>query len=201
MNVYAILIIAITAVISILAFNNQQLYDKLVLWPRIMRSPEQYYRLLTSGFIHANWPHLAFNMLTLYFFSVVDIGILFPILYLTAIVVSSIPTMIRYRDVSNYRSLGASGGIAAVIFFFIFFFPWAKMYIMFLPFGVPSIIFAVLYLAYSFYMSRAGTDHINHDAHMWGAVYGLAFAFLVDSSHGQTFIHELMNPPPGLFHF
>jgi membrane associated rhomboid family serine protease len=192
-----IIVVAITALISYAAFNNNELYNKLLLWPRKMDNPVEYYRLLTSGFIHADWNHLIFNMLTLYLVGQgVEqmIGPLYMLLYITGIIVSSLPSFIKNRHNSYYRSLGASGGVASILFFSIYFFPWSRIYLFFIPIGIPSILFAVAYLIYSAVMSRRGDGKINHDAHFFGSIYGLIFALIIDPSHGGTFLFELMHP-------
>lgn len=195
---FTLIIIAITALISIAAFSNDELYNKLILWPRYMNTAVEYHRLLTSGFIHADWNHLFFNMFTLYMFGRIAEGLmggLFVVLYLTGIIVASLPSFLKNRNNSSYRSLGASGGVSAVVFFCIYFMPWSTIYVFILP--VPSILFAAGYLIYSAVMSRVGRGVVNHDAHFWGSVYGLAFAFLIDPSHGQYFINALMSPHLG----
>lgn len=194
---YTLLLIIITAVVSVSAFNNNTLYNNLILWPKRMHEPKEYYRLLTSGFIHADWQHLIFNMLTLYFFgrnleyitSLLNKHVLFIFLYLTAIIVSSLPSFLKNKNNGYYRSLGASGGVAAVLFSVIYYSPWQKIYIWFLP--IPGILAAGAYLFYSAYMSRRGADNINHDAHFWGAVYGFVFAFAIDPMHGKTFLQQI----------
>lgn len=199
---YTLIIIIITAIISIISFNNYSLSDKLILWPSRMHSPEEYYRLITSGFIHADWVHLIFNMLTLYFFGetvefafmLMGIHGLFLVLYLAGIVVASLPSFIKNRNNGYYRSLGASGGVAAVLFASVYFSPWQKIYIMFIPIGIPAIIAGVGYLIYSAYASRKGHGNINHDAHFWGAVFGFVFTLLVEPSHGRLFFDQVMHP-------
>lgn len=190
---YTILIIIVTAVISIAGFSSSNLIDKLILWPRRMDNPAQYYRLISSGFIHADWGHLFFNMFSLYFFGNIveqqfameDMGSLYIVFYLSAILVASLPSFIKNRNNYYYRSLGASGGVAAVLFATVYFAPLSKIYLMFVPIGIPSIIFAVLYLVYSAYMSKRGGGNVNHNAHFWGSVYGFLIAFLLDPTHSQ----------------
>ena len=130
---HTLILIAITVVVSLLAFRNESLTNKLILWPKIMNEPKEYYRLLTSGFIHADGMHLIFNMITLWFFGrmaevyFVMAGIpvvMFPILYLAGIVAASLPSFVKNKENAYYRSLGASGGVAAVLFAFIYFAPW-----------------------------------------------------------------------------
>ncbi|RYE24099.1 MAG: rhomboid family intramembrane serine protease [Sphingobacteriales bacterium] len=197
---YTLIIIIITAAISIYTFSNESLYQKLILWPKRMDSPSEYYRLLTSGFIHADWMHLIFNMLTLYFFGRIveyffaEIGhdALYIVLYLAGIVVASLPSFIKNRNNSYFRSLGASGGVAAILFAFVYFAPWETIYVWFIP--VPGILAGIGYLGYSAYMSRRGGDYINHDAHFWGAVFGFLFTLVVDPTHGRIFFEQLMHP-------
>ncbi len=197
---YTLIIIIITAAISIYTFSNELTYNKLILWPKRMDSPSEYYRLLTSGFIHADWTHLIFNMLTLYFFGRVvemfytEIGhpMLFIVLYLAGIVAASLPSFVKNRNNGYFRSLGASGGVAAVLFAFVYFAPWETIYVWFIP--IPGILAGVGYLAYSAYMSRKGGDYVNHDAHFWGAVFGFIFTLIFDPTHGQIFFQQLVNP-------
>lgn len=193
-----ILIIVITAIVSIMAFSNEKLMNELLLWPARMHTPVQAYRLLTAGFVHADYMHLAFNMISLYFFGDILQRTIGPerflVLYLIGIIVSCIPSYLKKRNDPGYRSLGASGGVAAIIFATIYMYPWAKIYLLF-AIGMPSILFAVLYLGYTAYMARKGAGIVNHDAHLWGSVFGLLFMLVaVDPTHGQYFINELMHP-------
>ncbi len=194
---FTLITVIVTVAISIAAFNNENLVNKLILWPRYMNDPQEYYRLLTSGFIHADWNHLIFNMVSLYFIgssaeSILGMGFL--TLYLTGIIISSLPSFLKHRNNSYYRSLGASGGVAAIMFFFIYFAPWSKLYIIFLPIGIPAILFGVLYLVYEAYMAKKGGGTMNHDAHFWGAIYGLVYALIIDPTHGKLFINAVLNP-------
>ncbi len=198
---YTLIIVIATVLVSLSAFNNEQINHKLILWPRKMDNPAEYYRLLTSGFIHADYIHLIFNMLALFlfgrnvevFFSFSGIPVvLFPVLYLAGIIAASLPSFARHKNDPYYRSLGASGGVAAVLFSFIYFAPWAIIYVWFIP--VPAIIAAVGYLIYSAYMSKQQRDNVNHDAHFWGAVFGFVFTLLFAPDHGQQFIAKLLHP-------
>jgi membrane associated rhomboid family serine protease len=200
---YTIIIIVITALISIAGFNKEEIINKLILWPRKMDNPAEYYRLLTSGFIHNDWNHLIFNMISFYCFgpSVELIinqlnvpGAMFVLLYLSGIVIASLPSFLKNRNNSYYRSLGASGGVASIIFFTIYYSPWSRIGIIFIPIGIPSIVFGGLYLAYEAYMAKRGAGNVNHDAHFWGSVYGLFFAFIVDPSHGSILIDQITHP-------
>lgn len=196
---YTLIIIVITVLVSMAAFNNADVANKLILWPKIMDKPGEYYRLLSSGFIHADWGHLFFNMFTLFFFgriveeSFSELGssFLFVVLYLAGIIVASMPSYLSNRNNSFYRSLGASGGVAAVLFASVYFNPWGKIFIYFI--SLPSIVFAVLYLVYSAYMDRRGGSNINHNAHFWGALFGFTFAFVFDPTHGHIFFDQLLH--------
>jgi len=200
-----LIIIVLTCIISIMAFSNKALMDKLLLWPARMTSFAEAYRLLTAGFVHADYMHLGFNMITLYFFGdylqqafAVILGPekavpAFLALYLAGIVVSCIPSWIKKRNNPDYRSLGASGGVAAIIFAMIYLAPWSKIYLFF-AIGIPSILFAVLYLIYTAYMAKTGRGYVNHDAHLWGSVFGLVFMVFIDPSHGQRFVEALSHP-------
>jgi membrane associated rhomboid family serine protease len=196
--------IVITCITTIMAFRDAGLLNKLLLYPRIMNRPTEYYRFLTSGFVHADYNHLIFNMLTLYFFGdsvryVMEqvVGgytfLIYSVLYLSAIVLSSLPAFFKHRDNAYYRSLGASGGVSAILFFTIYYFPWSKIYIMFIPIGVPAILYGILYTLYSYYMAKRGTDNIGHDAHLAGGLYGFLFALLIDPTHGMWFVQQIVN--------
>jgi membrane associated rhomboid family serine protease len=197
------IILVLTTVVSFVSFNNARLMDALIFWPPAISMRRQYYRFLSCGFIHADLMHLAFNMFTLYFFGrgleLFYMGRLglqhyyFTLLYLSAIVVANIPSYIKQHDNYNYRSLGASGGVCAVLFAFILIDPWETLQLFF-SIDVPAIVYAVLFLAYTIYMSRRGGDNVNHDAHLWGAIYGIVFTIIARPSVVNTFLNELAHP-------
>ncbi|MBS1644820.1 MAG: rhomboid family intramembrane serine protease [Bacteroidetes bacterium] len=195
---FTIALVLITVLVSIAAFNDQRLTNKLILWPAVMKQPSEYYRFLSSGFIHADWVHLGFNMFTLFFIGkvveqyFVAYGLtpwLFVLMYLVGIIAASMPSYFKNQHNHYYRSLGASGGVAAVLFSLVYFAPWESIYIYFIK--LPNIVFAVLYLIYSAYMSKKGDSNINHDAHFWGAVFGFLFTLIVEPSHGRVFLYEI----------
>jgi membrane associated rhomboid family serine protease len=197
------IILVLTTVISLAAFSNSRLMDALIFWPPAISMRHQYYRFLSCGFIHADLMHLAFNMFTLYFFGreleMYYMGRLglqnyyFTILYISAIVIANIPSYIKQRDNYNYRSLGASGAVCAVMFAFILISPWETLYL-FGRLPIPSIVYAVLFLGYTIYMSRRGGDNVNHDAHLWGAVYGVVFTIVARPSVVSSFLNEMAHP-------
>ncbi len=195
--IFTYIIIAITVLVSLAAFRNVHLLNKLILWPKEMHdAPQEYYRLLTAGFIHNDWQHLLFNMYSFYCFGEIAEafgGIQFVVMYLTGIIFSSLPSFAKNKDNYYYRSLGASGGVATIMFFFIYHFPWADIRTLFIPISIPAILFGALYLAFEAYMDRKGGTNYAHDAHFWGSVYGLVFAFITDPTHGAGFMAELMS--------
>ncbi|MCX7513548.1 rhomboid family intramembrane serine protease [Frateuria hangzhouensis] len=193
-------IIAVTCVVSFLAFNKPKLMDDLILWPPAIQRHREYHRLVTYGLIHADFGHLLFNMITLFFFGRLmeqfygaELGRLgFLLFYIGALVVSILPTYLKNRRNPNYHSLGASGAVSAVLFAFILLAPWSRIIVFVLP--MPAILYAVLYIGYSIYMDRAGRDNINHSAHLWGAAYGVAFTLLIEPRVFTHFLAELSHP-------
>ena len=193
-----LIIVLITAAVSIPAFSNQKIMNDLIMYPPAINRG-QVYRLLTSGFIHADVPHLIFNMLTLFFFGNAmeryfgQFGSwVFMLVYLAAIIISSLPSYIKNKNNTYYSSLGASGGVSAILFAFIFLQPWATLSIWFIP--CPAIIFAVIYIIYSGYMSKRGGDNINHEAHIYGALVGIIAVLLLDQNSIPRFMQEITNP-------
>jgi membrane associated rhomboid family serine protease len=180
------IIIGITSLISFMAFNNHELFIKLQHWPYQESRRGEYYRWLTSGFLHGDPMHLIFNMMTLYFFSgLVEDGfseefpglggVFFVSFYLIGIVASSSATFFKYRNSPSFASIGASGAVAAVLFAAILFHPTLGIYMFFIPIPIPGFIFGPLYLWYSSYAANKGGDHIDHTAHFYGAVFGFVF--------------------------
>ena len=197
---FTLVIIAVTVLVSWRAFNDQRLLGRLILWPPAVERNRQYDRLVTYGFVHADWMHLLFNMITLWSFGsavervfsdwITPVG--YVLFYLSAIVVSILPTYIAHRRDPNYRSLGASGGVSAVLFAFILFDPWSKLIVFPIPVPVPAFVFAILYVAYSIWMDRRGRDNVNHSAHLWGAAYGVLFTVLLEPRILGHFVQTLL---------
>ncbi len=204
-SIITYLIIGVTALVSWQAFNNSRLLDRLILWPPAVERWRQYDRLITHGFIHADWGHLLFNMITLYFFGRVMEGFFssyigavgYLLFYLSAILVAILPTFMRHRRDTHYRSLGASGAVSAVLFSFILLAPWSPIYLFFIPIGIPAFVFAIAYLGYSIWMDRRGGGNVNHSAHLWGAAYGMLFTVIMEPRVATTFLARLMNPGLG----
>ncbi len=198
-----LLLIAVTCLVSFLAFNNQSIMYKLMFHPPAVHQQKQWYRFITSGFIHKDGNHLLFNMLTLFFFGQslepgftslgIGGGTVFLLFYLTAIIISELPTYFKHKYNENYYSLGASGAVSAVVFALVLFAPWEKIYLkLFIP--IPFVVYAVGYIAYSIYMDKKGTDNVGHSAHLWGALYGVVFMILSYPHSVQIFMDEIMHP-------
>ncbi len=194
-------LIAITALLSWRAFSDRRLLDRLILWPPAIARGREYWRLVTHGFLHADFPHLLFNMVTLFFFGreierlmlqVTGSWLTFPLFYLSAIVVAILPSYLKNRDDPRYLSLGASGAVSAVLFAFIMVLPWTIILVLFIP--APAILYAVFYVGYSIWMDRRGGDNINHSAHLAGAAYGVLFMVAMEPRVLQIFWHQLLNP-------
>jgi membrane associated rhomboid family serine protease len=186
-----IFFIAITVLISIFAFNRRDIFDRLKFNAYMIHSKREYHRFLTYGFIHADWVHLFVNMLVLYSFGqiVEDLFqyyfqikgyVYFGLLYIAGIGFSSLFDYGKHKDNIYYNAVGASGAVSAVVFSSIILYPAGKIFLFFIPIGIPAPIFGVLYLIYSAYMARKGTDNIGHSAHFWGAIFGVVFTIAIN---------------------
>src|SRR5690349_13203702 len=187
------IIIIITALVSIGGFSNQKIKDDLIFYPPLVTEKKQWYRFFSSGLIHADWMHLIFNMISLYFFGRLVESvfiILFPIagkwlyliMYISALVISLLPTYLKHKNDYHYASLGASGAVSAVIFAGLAVAPGSEIYVYFIK--MPGFVFAPLYLILSVVMERKCGDNINHSAHIWGSIYGLVFISIAAYSAG-----------------
>lgn len=195
---HTLAIIAITCVISVAAFNNSAVMNRLLMWPPAVRRG-QFDRFITYGFVHAQdgGVHLLFNMVTLYFFGraiehfyrshIAGMG--FVLFYLAALVVSILPSYIKHRNDARYMSLGASGAVSAILFAYILFAPWNQIYVFFIP--VPAIVYAVLYTVYTIYAAQRGKDNINHSAHLYGAAFGVIATIAIEPALLNEFIYKL----------
>lgn len=194
-------IIAVTVLISYLAFRNHDLSEKLQFNAAKIFHEKEYYRLVSHAFIHANWSHLGVNMLVLFFFGR-NIEAYFNfyfgnkgtayylLLYFGGILASNIWSLIKHKNNYLYNAVGASGAVSAVLFATIFFDPWEPLYL-FAVLPIPGILFAAGYLFYSYVMSKRQSDNVAHDAHFLGAVFGFVFPILLKPDLFDRFIDHL----------
>jgi membrane associated rhomboid family serine protease len=197
-------IFAITIAISLIAFSSDLVYDKFILHPYNVSKGKQLYTLITSGFIHVDYMHLFFNMLSYYFFAFSLERAMghwqFALLYILSLILSDLPSVAKHKDDYGYRSLGASGAISAVIFSSILYNPLASMMIMPLPIPIPAIIFGALYLVYCSYASKRQLGNINHDAHLFGAISGIVITVVLVPGILPVFIHEITEKVQSILH-
>ena len=192
---------AATEFLLALAFIPIRVVDAAVVLPG--GTGARIWTFVSYALLHADWSHLLFNMITLYFFGrqieevmaklIGPLG--FVLFYLSAIVIAILPTYLRHRHDAHYRSLGASGAVSAVLFAFILLSPWSLIIVFFLP--MPAILYAVAYVAYSIWMDKRGGDNINHGAHLAGAAYGVLFLVVMDTGVIGHFLQELSRPSFG----
>ena len=196
-------IILITAAVSILCFSRPGMFNGLKFSAYDVWHRRQWYRMFSYGVVHGGWGHLLFNMITLYCFGRIveqyfgaafgaTTGpVLYAVLYVTALAVSSIWDLVKFRDNPSYSAVGASGAVSAILFAAILFEPKMGIYIYLIPVPVPAYIFAPIYLIYCIVMARKNVDNIGHSAHFWGAVYGLLFPLLLRPDIFSYFLSQL----------
>ncbi len=183
--------IIITCAISLMGFGNKELFDKLKFNAYMVYHRKEWYRLFSHGLLHADYMHLAFNMIALYSFgdnvemyfkAVFGIKGLFyySLMYISALCVSSLPSLLQHKNDHTYNAIGASGAVSAVLFAAILFDPFISIGFIFIPIPIPGWVFGPAYLLYSHYMGKKGIDNIGHDAHFYGAVYGFLFPVLLN---------------------
>lgn len=176
-------ILILTIVISLLGmYQIPDIINKFLFRPYYFLREKQYETMIMSGFIHADATHLLFNMITFFFFAFPLEEFLgtgkFVALYFVGLVVSHTCTWYKERNNPQYASLGASGAISAVLFAYIVYFPTTMLLVFFIP--MPAMVFAFLYVGYSWWASKNASDRINHDAHLCGALSGLGFVAVTD---------------------
>ncbi len=170
-------------------WKNTAIQSKWMFNPYTVYHGKQYYRLLSSGFIHSNSTHLIFNMIALFFFGGViervyllqfgQMGLLYYLItYLAGIAVANLKTYSKYKNSSYYNSLGASGGVASILFASILYKPTSSICLYF-AICIPAFIIGVFYLIYSYYSGKRMADNVNHDAHLYGSLFGIAFTILL----------------------
>jgi len=197
------IIVGVTALTSIAAFNSPKLLNDWIFEPYTILRSKQYFRFLTSGLLHGSWMHLLINMYVLYSFGNLveqfysrhfggNAIWFYMLLYAGGLIVSDIPTFLKHQNDVSYRGLGASGAVSSVLFASILFAPTMQLGL-FLVIPMPAIVLGVGYLLYSAYMSKNPKDNINHDAHFYGAVFGFFFTLLLKPSLMSDFMNEILD--------
>jgi len=196
-------LIGITVLISWYGFNQTDVIRRYIMNPYLINTQNQYYRFVTSGFIHKDFIHLLWNMITLYFFGslVEEIfravfgafkgNMYFIALYLLGIIVSDLPTYFKHRTNPGYNALGASGGVSSVVFVSIIFLPLNEICLYF-ALCVKGFILGILYLIYSYFYGRKTSSTINHEAHLYGALFGIVFCIVMYPPSIKNFFLQIM---------
>lgn len=198
------LLIGVQVILSIMAFRDPTLKFRMIFSPSIIRHRQEYFRFLTSGFIHADYLHLFFNMWALFLFGqpveeflVSYYGFkgtyFFLLLFISGVVMANLPDYWLKRFQPSYLSLGASGGVSSVVFASILLSPLTKLIIFPIPVPMPAWVFAILYTAYSVYMERRQMDHVNHLAHVIGGIWGIVFMTLLEPALLPAFLQQIMS--------
>lgn len=201
-------IIVITAITSISAFNNRERLQGMLFSPYVIKRNGEYHRFFTSGLVHGSWIHLLFNMFVLYSFGIATESYfeqifgaagkwLFLVLYILGIILSEVYSYFQHQDNPHYASLGASGAVSAVVFASILINPWMGIVFIFFPFfPIPGFVIGILYLLYSAYMAKNSNDNIGHYAHFFGAIFGFVFPLLFKPKLIIDFFNDIINGLP-----
>ena len=200
MQVILIAIIVINILVSYKGFNDIAFFRKYEFHIGSIRAGE-HIRMLSSAFLHADIAHLAFNMLTLYFFAPVVIDFLgtysFAMIYIGSLIFGSLLTLYFHKNDYSYRAIGASGAVTGVLYSAILLQPDMSLYLFFIPIPIPAYIFGIVYLLYSIYGMKAKRDNIGHTAHFGGAIGGYLITLTKrpDMFADNTFIVILLAVP------
>lgn len=195
-------LIALIAIVSIKSFNDQELFNKLKFNPYIILNKKEYYRFFSHGLVHADLAHLLINMFVLYSFgSIVEIvfkeifgargNLLYLLMFVGALAFSSLYDFRKHKNDIYYNAVGASGAVAAVVFSSILLYPQGEIGLFFIPIGIPAPVFGLLYLIYSAYMAKKGKDNIGHNAHFYGALFGVVFTIAIKPRIFTFFIEQV----------
>ncbi|TDP00778.1 rhomboid family protein [Flavobacterium sp. 245] len=202
-GIISIIIIAINLVVSYKGFKDRMFFEKYKFQVDRILINKEYYRLLTSGFLHVDWMHLVFNMISLYAFSElleIHAGIInFLIIYFSSLIAGDLFALFLHKNHGDYNSVGASGAVCGVIFASIALFPGLGIGLFILPISVPSWLFGLLYIIYSIYGIKSRRDNIGHEAHLGGAVIGMLIAIvLYPSSLTKNYVPILLVLVPSI---
>jgi len=196
------LIIGITIIISLVAFNRRDIFDKLRFNAYAIKHDKEGWRFFSYALLHADWVHLFINMFVLYSFGEVVWAyflflfegkaiLFFLLLYIGGVIFSVLIDFGIHKDNPYYAAVGASGAVSAVVFSSIILMPTAKLYLFFIPIPIPAAVFGILYLIYSAYQGKRGRDNVGHNAHFWGAIYGITFTIALKPRLATLFLEQL----------
>jgi membrane associated rhomboid family serine protease len=202
-----IFLIIVTVLVSAKAFNNEEMFNKLKFNPYMVAQKKEYFRLFSHGLLHAGWLHLGINMYVLWSFGQTVESIFtrtdffgelarygrffYVLMYVLAVPVAALPSLIKHRNNFSYNSVGASGAVSAVVFSLILFAPLAPLRIILIPIDIPAVVLGAAYLIYSYIMSRRGDSSIAHDAHFAGAVFGFVFPLILNPKIILHFLYSI----------
>ncbi|MBL4653946.1 MAG: rhomboid family intramembrane serine protease [Flavobacteriales bacterium] len=197
-----LLIIIVTVSVSLFAINKREYFYRFQYNPYVVKHNKQWYRIFSHALIHGDYMHLFFNMYVLYNFGTITeeyyIGIfgakgifLYGMLYVGGIMFAALPAYKKHSENSHYNAVGASGAVSAVLFASILFMPTAGLRIMFIPISIPAFIFGFIYLALEAYLDKKSNDNIAHDAHIWGALFGVVFTIALKPAIVLYFIESV----------
>src|SRR5438874_1332918 len=174
------LVIGLTCFVSWLGFRSRAIEENYIFEPQAILALKEYYRLVTSAFLHAGWSHLIWNMISLYLFGKVIVSVFGPtqflLIYFGGVVGGNLLSLYVHRH-HEYRAYGASGGVCGIIFAYILLFPGAAIYNFPLPIPIPGWLYAIIFMVGSFLAMKANNKgDLGHDAHLGGAIIGLLIA-------------------------
>lgn len=198
----SIVIVVITCVVSLIAFNNEHWMQRLRFNAYQINHSKNFYRFFSYGIVHADMLHLFVNMYVLYSFGPwveyffeqyfqEKATFFYLVLYIGAVFTSVIPSFEKHKNHPYYNAVGASGAISAIVFASILFDPLAPMGLLFIPIQFPAVVFGIAYLIYSYYMAQKGSDSIGHDAHFFGALFGIMFCILLNKNIAVNFVYQI----------
>lgn len=200
-----IIIIIATVITSVYLMNDKAGKHKLCFYAYDVSRKGEYYRFLSHGFIHADYIHLGVNMYVLFLFGqqveyafAIKFGalsnLMYLLLYFASMAAACVYSYFQYKDSPLYRSLGASGAVSAVMMVFVLFYPLQPLGLLFLP-GIDfyAIVFGILYLLYSSYSAKNSNDNVEHNAHLYGAIFGVVFTLVLDYTIALDFFGQIMS--------
>lgn len=199
------LILFFTCAVSLVYMNNQEFKNKFMFNAYAIKHRREWWRFFTGAVLHADPMHLLFNMITLYFFGEAvenffndevlfghGLGsVMFFVMYVTAIPLSSLYSYIKNRDFMYYNALGASGAVSAVVYAFILCAPTVELRIFF-SIPITGWIYGIIYLAISYALAKRNVGNIGHDAHFYGAVYGFIFPIIFFPFLAEAFVAQII---------